>query len=59
MNIVPCTIFDRPAFILCTDVNDEGTGRHPRTIAEIAADIDFRKLCDLHDGDVVSISIDD
>jgi len=29
VNIVPCRIFDRPAFLLRTDQNEQGTGHHP------------------------------
>ena len=36
VNIVPCRIFDRQAFLLRTDQNEEGTGHHSRNIIEIA-----------------------
>src|SRR5580700_12124628 len=38
VNIMPCWIFGRRAFILRTDSNESGEGRHPRTVVEIASD---------------------
>ena len=32
VNIVPCRIFDRRAFLLRTDQNERGTGHHSRNI---------------------------
>ena len=55
VSIVQCRIFNRRAFLLRTDQNDRGTGRHPRNIIEIATDV---RLCDayqLKDGDWVEI----
>ena len=39
VNIVPCNIFGRAAFILRTDKNESGCGDHPKTIIEIACDV--------------------
>ncbi|PWT76164.1 MAG: DUF120 domain-containing protein [Proteobacteria bacterium] len=55
VNLVPCSIFGRRAFILRTDANEEGRGHHPRTIIEIAADVKLRDRYHLHDGDEVEI----
>ena len=55
VSIVPCRIFNRPAFLLRTDQNEEGTGHHPRTIIEIATDIRLRDAYQLKDGDPVEI----
>jgi riboflavin kinase len=55
VNIVPCRIFDRPAFLLRTDQNEQGTGHHPRNIIEIATDIRLRDAYELKDGDLVDI----
>jgi riboflavin kinase len=57
VNIVPCKIFGRPAFILRTDANEQGRGHHPRTIVEIATDIKLRDHFHLQDGDTVEIEI--
>jgi riboflavin kinase len=57
VNIVPCRIFDRRAFLLRTDQNEKGTGRHPRNIIEIAADVRLRDLYQLEDGDWVEIEL--
>ena len=55
VNIVPCRIFDRQAFLLRTDRNEQGTGHHPRNIIEIATDIRLRDAYQLKDGDFVEV----
>jgi len=55
VSIVPCLIFDRPAFLLRTDRNEQGTGHHPRNIIEIATDIRLRDAYQLKDGDWVEV----
>ena len=57
VNIVPCTVFGRRAVILRTDRNESGTGRHPKTILEIATDVKLRDAYGLRDGDLVTVSI--
>ncbi len=58
VSILPCRIFDRAASILRTDANQNGTGTHPRTIIEIATDVELRDEYYLQDGDEVTITID-
>ena len=55
VNIVPCRIFERRAFLLRTDQNEQGTGHHPRNIIEIATDIRLRDAYQLRDGDWVEV----
>jgi riboflavin kinase, archaea type len=55
VSIVPCRIFDRHAFLLRTDQNEQGTGHHPRNIIEIATDVKLRDANNLQDGDWVEI----
>ncbi len=55
VSMVPCRIFDRPAFLLRTDQNEQGAGHHPRNIIEIATDIRLRDAYGLKDGDWVEI----
>jgi riboflavin kinase len=57
VSIVPCRIFGRPAFLLRTDPNQDGTGHHPRNIIEIATDIRLRDAYELKDGDLVDIQL--
>jgi riboflavin kinase len=59
VNIVPCRVLGRPAFILRTDANELGAGNHPQTVVEIASDVKLRDVYGLSDGDEVSIEIDD
>jgi len=59
VNLVPCSIFGRPAFILRTAANEEGRGHHPRTIIEIATDVKLRDTYQLQDGDWVEVEISD
>ena len=55
VSIVPCRIFDRSAFLLRTDQNEQGTGYHPRNVIEIATDIRLRDAYHLQDGDWVEV----
>jgi len=55
VNIVPCRIFGRRAFLLRTDQNEQGAGHHSRNIVEIATDVRLRDAHQLEDGDVVEI----
>jgi riboflavin kinase, archaea type len=57
VNMVPCTVCGRKAFVLRTDANEEERGDHPKTIVEIATDIRLRDLLCLEDGDLVEIEI--
>jgi len=59
VSIVPCRFLGRRAFILRTDNNESGTGRHPRTVLEIASDVKLRDEYEFADGDEVSIEVDD
>ncbi len=56
VSLVPCRIFDRRAFLLRTDANEAGHGHHPRTIIEIATDVQLRDLYNLKDGDPVVVT---
>jgi riboflavin kinase, archaea type len=58
VNMVPCIIRGRPAFLLRTDANEEQRGHHPKTIVEIACDVRLRDVFKLKDGDVVEIEAD-
>jgi riboflavin kinase, archaea type len=57
MSIVPCTIAGIDAFILRTDKNNAGLGDHAPTVVEIAAPVRLRNALDLHDGDLVEITV--
>lgn len=57
VSMVPCRVFDRPAFLLRTDANEAGTGHHPKNIIEIATDIKLRDAYHLRDGDEVEVHI--
>ena len=58
VNIVPCSIRGKDAFLLRTDANEQGRGHHPKTIVEIAADVRLRDFFSLQDGDFVEINIE-
>ena len=59
VDIVPCHVFDRSAFVLRADQNDAGVGTHPNTIVEIACEVGLRERYGLRDGDAVNIEIPD
>lgn len=58
VNMVPCRIRGRHAFLLRTDANEAERGHHPKTIVEIACDARLRDVFDLKDGDVVEIELE-
>jgi len=55
VSIVPCRVFDREAFLLRTDQNEQGIGHHARNIIEIATDVRLRDAYQLQDGDWIEI----
>lgn len=57
VSMVPCRVFDRPAFLLRTDANEAGRGHHPKNVIEIATDIKLRDLYHLRDGDEVEVRL--
>lgn len=57
VNIVPCRVFGRAAFLLRTDANERGTGHHSKNIIEIATDIGLRNTYSLRDGDWIEVEI--
>lgn len=59
INLVNCKILGRDAFILRTDKSENGLGRHPKTIIEIACDIKLRDKYKLKDGDVVKVEVEE
>ncbi len=59
VNMVPCRILGIKAFILRTDKNEAGLGRHPKNIIEVASDIKLRDKYDLKDGDLVEVEVEE
>jgi riboflavin kinase, archaea type len=57
VNLVPCRVFNRAAFLLRTDLNEAGLGPHPKNLIEIATDVRLRDLHRLSDGDLVEVEI--
>jgi len=57
VSIVPCRVLGRRAFLLRTDRNASGAGRHPLTIVEIATDVRLRDAFGLSDVDEVTIEL--
>jgi riboflavin kinase len=57
VNLVPCRIFDLPAFILRTDLNESGQGPHPKNLVEVAAEVRLRDAYQLQDGDIVEVAL--
>jgi len=58
VNLVRCSIFGRPAFILRTDLNEKGAGDHPRNVVEVASDLNLRQTYRLKDGSLVEIEVE-
>ena len=58
VNLVPCTVFGRRAFILRTDKEEAGQGSHPFEVIEVATDIKLRETYGLIDGSMVEIELE-
>jgi len=56
VSIVPCRVFDRKAFLLRTDQDEQGAGHHSLNIIEIATDVRLRDAYQLKDGDWVEVT---
>jgi riboflavin kinase len=61
VNIVPCRIFGRKAFILRPDPVESGESRigRKKNIIEIACDVRLREKYGLNDGDVVEVEVEE
>ena len=57
VNIIPCKIWGRKAFILRTDNDDGKWGDPPERILEIATDFGIRETYGVKDGDIVEVEI--
>jgi riboflavin kinase, archaea type len=57
VNLVPCLVFGRAAFVLRTDLNASGNGPHPKNLIEIVTDVRLRDVYGLQDGDWVEPEI--
>lgn len=57
MNIARCEIDGIPAFILRTDRNEAGIGKHPRSLIEIASAVHLRTALSLDDGSAVTVVV--
>ncbi|HVG34151.1 MAG TPA: DUF120 domain-containing protein [Pyrinomonadaceae bacterium] len=55
VNIVPCRVFGRAAFILRPDKIEQGQSARPKTVIEIACDVKLREVYGLEDGDTVEV----
>ena len=55
VNIVPCKVFGRAAFILRPDKIEQGQSDRPKTVIEIACDVKLREVYRLEDGDIVEV----
>jgi len=58
VSLVPCRIFGRRAFILRTDANEEGRRHYPRSVIEVASDVNLRDLYNLEDGSQIEIEVE-
>jgi riboflavin kinase, archaea type len=59
VNLVPCRVFGRKAFILRTDAEEAGRGSHPPEVIEIATDVKLREAHGLIDGSAVEVELEE
>jgi riboflavin kinase len=57
VNILPCSVRGKQAYILRTDLSESGNGPHPKTIVEIATDVRLRDYFSLEDGDPLEVEM--
>ena len=57
VNLVPCRIYGRAAYLLRTDLNESGRGAHSKNLIEVATDIRLRDAYGLQDGDLVEVEV--
>ena len=57
VTLVACIIEGTEAWVIRTDRNDAGKGRHPRNVVEIVAPVHLRSVLGLSDGDVVTLQL--
>lgn len=57
LTLIPCLFIGREAFIVRTAKAEAGEGVHPKTIVEVASDLNLRKVHRLKDGDEVKIEV--
>jgi riboflavin kinase, archaea type len=55
VNLVPCRIFDRAAFVFRTDYHESWVEQH--RVIEVLASVRLRDAYGLHDGDRVAIEL--
>ena len=59
VNIVPCRIFRREAYILRTDKSEDEQGQGGRSIIEVASEVKLRAEYGLEDGDEVEVEVEE
>jgi riboflavin kinase len=57
VNLLPCRVFSRPAFLLRTDASEAGAGHHPKSVIEVATDVNLRETYSLMDGSIVEVEL--
>ena len=59
VSLLPCAGSGIQEFIMRTDANADGTGDHPKTIIEVAAQVRLRDALNVPDVDFVTIKVPD
>ena len=59
VSLLPCSVSGIQGFIMRTDPNADGTGDHPKTIIDAAAQVRLRDALNVSDGDIVTIKVPD
>ena len=59
VSLLPCAVSGIEGFIMRPDPNADGTGDHPKTIVEVAAQVRLRDALNVSDVDFVTIKVPD
>ena len=59
VSLLPCSVSGIQGCIMRIDPNADGTGDHPKTIIDAAAQVRLRDALNVSDGDIVTIKVPD
>jgi len=59
VSLLPCYVSGIQGCIMRIDPNADGTGDHPKTIIDAAAQVRLRDALNVSDGDIVTIKVPD
>lgn len=59
VSLLPCSVSGIQGCVMRIDPNADGTGDHPKTIIDAAAQVRLRDALNVSDGDIVTTKVPD